>query len=360
MLNIKFVITLVLLSFTSFLFGQSNNGFVYATTNTDGSAVWLKWFANYSIEQGSTVWRRGPNSDWERLTDEPIKMVSKDVSLPEGDENEIALLMAQEYAQENLDTIPAVLELIYAVEMVRNQKFCEYIGRFYEDRTAQYGETYEYKITIGDSERLIGRSEPIIALAHRPIEPVQEVKWEADEDIDTLLRMGWLPEDARYFGVNIYRTEPETEDQRLLNNLYIFPSLKGGENAVNKEFQDWFYSNDNHKMDETYVYELEAVDFFGRPGKRTEPIEIVMEDKTPPSLPLDWELTKSAAKEVYIHWINSDDDRLEAYNIYQRKADGESVLINEEPISANLDSYTHSVENYGSYFYVIETVSKNG
>jgi len=90
-------------------------------------------------------------------------MVSKDLTLPEGDENEIALLMAQEYAQEDLDTIPGVLELVYAVEMVKNQKFCEYIGRFYEDNTANYGETYEYKVTTGKSERIIGISEPVIA-----------------------------------------------------------------------------------------------------------------------------------------------------------------------------------------------------
>lgn len=333
-------------------------------TNTDGSnVVRIKWVypALYSTDASDVYRSDDDGSSWEKLNAAPIRKLNA-VPLPDAQKTDMMKTLEPELNQGSPADKEGILQIMTAFELVESAPFATYLGLYFEDETALPGENYRYQIRSlrGGDERVLATSENIRVGADVEVLPPRDIDIFVDEEVDSLVKISWLPEETRYFGVNVYRTSERSGIRIKLNENLVIPGREIKPDG-SSGYPDFFFNNDEHIIGENYTYELEAVDFFNRASKMSLPVTIEIPDRRPVPAPADVEAVKKNATEVWIVWSNADSENLAGYNVLTaRKSDGKYKQLNDEMLPPDQTEFLYKVPEFGDYFFKIETVNRYG
>jgi hypothetical protein len=355
--------TLILGAFWTPIMGQGKAiGKVFTGNSEEGSTIMIKWISPEIIHpEGCLIYRKTKNATaWQLLTENPIV---KTELRPSGDEYEEANNFLEDFLEnQGLKDAEGVVKLLIGKQMVFSPEFAHYLGVYYEDTNVELGSTYEYKVIHikRNREILIGISPPITASPFKPIAPPKEFGLVPEEEVDTALNLTWLPEEGRYFGVEVYRSEEGETIEKVSNNP-VFPSRVKGKNG-GFSYPDFFYTNSNHIVGRKYQYQVRGIDFFGREGLPSENLEWFAQDKSPAKPPFNIEASRFNQNQILLTWSDTSTlNNVSGYHVMvSRRVDDEYIRDNSKLLSLNTKEYLFKISELGDYFFYVEAVNLQG
>jgi uncharacterized protein len=339
--------------------GISQNTVVTRIEPSGSNYINVKWYYPKMINaDGFFVYRKASaESTWQKLTPQAIKF--KEYKFSKADLDQDKELKNYTDMVANPANMKDLVLLATVIKSFKSEAFSKYLGIWYDDKTAQKNTSYQYKVTIvnGALETDLAVSESLLFSAYAPIAPPKEIKY---EEGNKKISFKWMPEPNRYFGVNIYRKINDTGAiVKLTKDPIILSQAKNkkGEMTYGEEFFVDKKLKDNTK----YIYTFEALDFFGTPSTKSDPLTIFMRDKDAPKAP-DSVYNKLDGKKVFVKWKKRVKEfDLAGYNVYRtNQNDSDYAKINTELILAKDTMFTDVVSRFGSYMYAVSAVDKDG
>ncbi len=338
---------------------QNNLGITFTTNSSTESAVLIKWLEPTLFEDNETfIYRKKENSsDWKLLTEQPITM--------ETDLNFLDDYPGPRGIIETVKETPltederGIFEFVILNEIIRVDSVAQYLGLFYKDTTAEEGETYEYKVTTRkrNKEVLIGISEPLKVEPFKSFQTVEDIIYEVDENVDSLVNIRWKPDSDRYFGVNIWRTDVATNERVLLTSSPILPSFKGDSPNGIDVYNDWFYTDKTARIGKKYLYELVPVNYFYQSGTASDPHEIILVDHSPAPLPFGFEVDAIDRKKIIIHWTDIPTEKVKGINVMVQRSDRGFKPANATLLAPDATEFTYILPEYGSYYFKLHVLN---
>lgn len=350
------IILIYLIFISSFALGQ-NKGEVFATNSSQSEGgIELKWlYQNVYHPDGFKVYRKESGSNWELISKEPIKPISK---LPSGhklnDEEkglfEALKSISYEEFKENIVRAFVLIKAIYSNELA------DYVGIYYHDKTAKLGTKYEYKITLNNEDE-IAVSKEILCGPYQIPSPPEEIIIDRRKKYIT---MNWKPDIYRYYGVDIYRKTYDGDEYELMNTsgsraIQLKHAKAYNENSI-------FFVDTSIVYDANYIYKYVAVDYFGQKSEMSKEYSAPMKDFIFPQMPFNFKLTPSSSKEmVQLEWEAIDEADLAGYHIYTSDdPDAEFKRITTELVPKAQHNYVHENVVVGGHYYAVSTVDIAG
>jgi hypothetical protein len=320
--------------------------------NRQGVAqISLKWYTDKLVyQQGVHVYRRSGDSDeWVRLNNQlitlqkavPAPLVQKDEDL------EAFLDMANGLNTVNPEGF--VLLNLY-VKSFQSPAFAKLLGIQYDDATVEWGKAYEYKVVRMErgQEVELGVSGRIVVGPYRPDAAVTGLSIKVEKGI---ARMVWKEEEARFYGVNIYRNTPTDTTWRMLNKTPIVMTETDNAPASGVMYQD-----PNIKERMVYNYRIEGLDFFGGTTARSKSVQVTVSDLTPPAPPVNLN-KKVRVLNVQVSWDIQPSADLVGFRVYRStKSEGPFVPLNEKLLAKTDTMYTDLVPEPDFYYYKVMAV----
>lgn len=324
--------------------------------NTIGSSqsnvsVQVKWYTDKLVYlQGVHVYRRTADSvDWARINKQlitlqktvPAPLVQKDEDL------EAFLDMANGLNTPNPEGF--VLLNLY-VKSFQSPAFSKLLGIQYDDATVEWGKSYEYKIVRMErgQEVELGVSERIVVGPYKPAAPVTGLSIKVEKGV---ARMVWKEEEARFYGVNVYRNTSTDTTWRMLNKTPIVMT-----ESDNAPASDVMYQDANLKERMVYNYRVEGLDFFGGTTARSKPVQVIVGDLTPPAPPVNLN-KKVKVLNVQVSWDIQPSPDLVGFRVYRStKSDGPFAPLNEKLLAKTDTVYMDIVPQPDFYYYKVMAI----
>ncbi len=355
--KLKIYFLLIFVFFVGTLHAQT--GRVLATKQDN--ALWIKWLSNdIYYEEGTNLYRREQNATtWTKLNDAPFK---KGVLLPATDDfaKEQDLSIAIDLAKSiDRSNFKGIVKINILLKSLQSTAFAKYMGIFYKDKTAEVGKVYIYRVTKikNGTEQELGISIPFfLQNGNSIILPPQEVSMKSSE---SQVDINWLPEEERYYAVNVYRTSSTNPKQEKLTDFPLLVNKvksQSGESA----YPAILFSDTTIVKDVSYTYQLTALDFFGRESAQSAPLVAAIKDETPPPAPagLDFKINNL---EVNLSWKEQKIADLAGYYIYRSENDDTNFKkVNNQLIPAGTTTYKDALTKSGAYYYQVAAVDRAG
>jgi hypothetical protein len=325
------------------------------THDTPAPQVMLKFIDEKVIfPEGVTVYRSADGEAWQRLTEKPLTVGSYAPASPE--------LEADSLLQQYIAISSTLLDgkadgatlLVMMLKALQSMPFARYLGIAYVDAQAVVGQTYRYRVcrVVKGKEVELEVTDPVTAAPFSPAAPPDSVKILPKDGEVTVT---WLPEPARFWGVNIYRSSSADSAYRKVNELPLVPSTRPGPDGK-EGYAAEFYADATVNNSMTYRYCVAGIDFFGRETRWSAPVEALPTDKTPPLFPnkVAGEVDKLRVNLTWDNRWQSDD--MWGYYVYR----GSSYYKPFERVSRLLpatdSAYTDTVPEPGGYYYYVAAV----
>ncbi|MGK0365757.1 MAG: hypothetical protein ACI85O_002825, partial [Saprospiraceae bacterium] len=357
-IKISYLFLLLFLGYSSLGIGQEKAlGKVFVGNTEEGNSIMIKWIVPEILhKEGCNIYRK-EKGEWKRINDKPVMKTT--LNIPANDRDETIAYLEDFVENKDVANADGITKVLLSKQFVLSNDFAEYLGVFFEDTQVLKGENYEYKITQiqADKERLIGYSPMISALPFEPIAAPKFFKLVPDEKVDTLIRISWLPEEDRYFGIEVYRAEIGGELKKINKNIAIPSRTKGQDGKY--FYPDFFYSNANHILGSTYQYQIRALDFFGRETRPTESLEWTALDRSPAPVPTEVQVIRFKETQVLLTWADTTKAlNIKGFNVWMgRTVDGQFTQVNSEIISPNTFQYFIDIKGVGDYFFYVEALN---
>lgn len=318
-------------------------------------ALNVKWYNQQLVyKKGVNIYRReAGESNWTKLNASPI-VIQPTVppALLQRDED---LQMFVDMAKEmNVAEEDGFLLLSLFGKSFQSPDYSRLIGIQYDDHTTTWGKTYQYRVM-----KLEGNKE--IELAVSPIIKTGDyVQEDSIRDLSITLekniaRMKWREEEARYYGVNVYRSTGTNPEWSKVNPTPIVQSESEEGPKAEIMFED-----DSLKEGTIYHYRLAGLDFFGEETALTTSREIRVGDLTPPPPPMNPEKTVKMLN-VSISWDTQSVSDLAGFHIYRsNKSDGPFVRVSNILIPKTDTLYMDPVPQPDFYYYYVAAVDNAG
>ena len=346
------ILTLFILSSSTLNAQKSGRVMV---TNTDGTSVKIKWITQtIYTNKDVIVYRQEGSGKWQPITTTPIGMKDQ-VDMPAAEKDELTSFLETELPKKKPEELDGLMKLIISEKLVTEEPFADFLGIFYEDKTVIVGKKYRYKVMVqkGNKEEEIGISEAIKVKANEPIDGVKDFTINTEIETDTLLRFVWLPESARYFASNLYRSEAGGSLKKL-NDTPILPSGKKG------NYTKQFFQYGDQKAGRTYTFEIRPIDFFGREGKPVTK-KITMPNTGAPAPPTSVEIIRVDEQKFRVLWANSSSANVKGYEIHVgRSIDLPFKKVSDLINSPSNEGFVYTTKEPGSYFVKVLSVAANG
>jgi hypothetical protein len=349
----------IVLLFASKNFSQSSDVRVLVQNTKATTAlkpfISIKWYSQSLVyPKGVNIYRKELGQEaWVKLNKSPL-LIQKSVpaQLQQRDADlEAFVEMAKEMgsAQDN-----GFLLLNLFVKSFQSSDYAKLIGIQYDDMTATWGNSYEYKINRVEKngEIELSTSPSIKVGEYKPNKAVDKFKISTEKAI---AKMTWEEDQDRFYGVNIYRSSSTDSTWRKLNKTPIVQSATEGAPELESMFQD-------NKLKEGvgYRYKIVGLDFFGEETISSEIIEVFIGDLTPPTPPFNLE-KKVAILDVSISWQVQPSPDLKGFELYRSpKSDGAYTKINTQLIDKADTIYRDKVPEPGFYYYYLAAVDEAG
>ncbi len=338
---------------------SSQNTVVTRIEPSGSNYINVKWYSPKIINaDGFLVYRKASTeSSWQKLTSTAIKF--KDYKLSKAELDGDKELKSYMDMTSNPANIKDLVLLATVIKSFKSETFSKYLGIWFDDKTAQKNTSYQYKVTLltGTVETDLATSESLLFTTYSPIEPPKEIKY---EEGNKKISFKWLPEPNRYYGVNVYRKINDTGVVvKLTKDPIILSQAKNKKGEMT--YGDEFFVDKKLKDNTKYIYTFEALDFFGTPSLKSEPLTIFMRDKDAPKAP-DSIYHKLDGKKVFVKWKKREKEfDLAGYNVYRtNQNDSDYAKLNTDVILAKDTMYTDITNRFGSYMYAVSAVDKDG
>ncbi len=354
----KIKLTLILNLCTSLLFAQER--LAISTTASDKPCVLLKWFDEKVIyPEGINIYRIDAAGEKTKVNTSPIKKGTYTISNSEHkSDTSLAQYIEILNSMEPQD-FKGVVSALLLVKALQSTPFALYTGIMYEDCSAVKTKEYTYEVykIINGKEILIEKSKP------------QQVKpFVADKAIDSFnvvvgdskAELKWLPEEKRFWGVNVYRKTDGETGFSMINQEPIMIS-KNADKYGKESYPDVFLSDEGLRNGTTYTYKIAGIDFFSRETQYSKEIAVTPKDKTPPIPPTNLKAT-AGSKHIELTWEDAFKSKdLKGYYIYRSLGrNGELLKITEKPLAVGTVEYHDLVEEPGTYHYFVAAVDSSG
>ncbi|MEO9964862.1 MAG: hypothetical protein ABJF11_03685 [Reichenbachiella sp.] len=348
-----FAAFIALLSGASNLHAQESRVYaINAPSNTQENVkVLLKWYSpEFSYPEGVNIYRRPLNTvQWTKINTTPV--VQKDSILAihkQADENleffEQVVIQSADSLKDNFIFINVLLKTF------SSSILSDFVGIYFEDNTVVSGITYEYRVNkiIDNTELMIATSLPVKAGVFVPDDPIKEVEvFQNEHTVD----INWLPEDYRFYAVNLYRTGPDSVGEIKLNQRPMLLSKIDSMGVM--KYPNPFFREDSLQEGSTYYYQIAGIGFFGEETQRSEPIEVLFQDVTAPPFPINVTIDSDSMK-VFLEWENIENEDIDGIHIYRSpKSDGPYERVNINSLDPRTQSYIDSVYIPGPYYYYV-------
>lgn len=315
----------------------------------------VKWYNQQLIyKKGVNIYRKETGeSDWTKLNISPI-LIQPTVppALLQRDED---LQMFVDMAKEmNVAEEDGFLLLSLFGKSFQSADYSRLIGIQYDDRTAAWGKTYQYRVMKleGNKEIELAVSPIIKAGDYEQEDSIQDLSIALEKNI---ARMKWREEEARYYGVNVYRSTKTNPEWSKVNPTPVVQSESEEGPKAEIMFED-----DSLKEGTVYYYRLAGLDFFGEETALTASREIRVGDLTPPPPPMN---PKKSVKmlNVSISWNTQSVSDLAGFHVYRsNKSDGQFVRISNILIPKTETIYMDPVPQPDFYYYYVAAVDNSG
>ena len=336
---------------------QERQVFVQNRSTDAGDVIAVKWFSQYFLyPEGVHVYRRVAGGDWERITEQPL-MID-------------AYTAAEEAAREELEFFNAVLKepsqgifqedillLQFVLQGILDNDFALHAGIYYEDAAVTKGQSYQYRVVQlrRGTEVEIGISEEITAAEPAPLAPVQQLTVVQE---DRHVTFDWIPEEDRFFGVNIYKKEGDDPEKLLNENPLVVSMIE--DSVGNLTYPSPMFKEDRLKQNTRYVYRVVGVDYFGQETLPSPPITVDFKDITPPNAP-ETLLAKGDSMKVHLDWNYEETEVIGGFKVYRSVlSDGPYESILPELLPRDARHFTDTLSLPGPYYYYITAVDLNG
>lgn len=344
------------------LLAQVQESRVYAISDPSNAGeqarILLKWYSpDFLYPEGVNIYRRQVNTlQWARVNETPVvQKDSIDAAYRANDEDlqffQDAVLQLGDSLQDNFVFVNVL------IKSFSSKILADFLGIYYEDTGARAGVTYEYRVNkiSNGTEVLIAVSKPVTAGQFVPDEPVKELEiFQNGPTVD----VNWLPEEYRFYAVNIYRNDPDSVGEVRLNKKPMLVSMIDSLGVL--KYPNPFFREDSLREGFTYAYQLAGVGFFGEETRRTEPVEVTIQDITAPEAPEELEVDSDSMK-VYLDWQNVEDEEIQGIHIYRsRKSDGPYERVNDNSLTPITTSFVDLVPAPGPYYYYVASHDEFG
>lgn len=319
----------------------------------------IKWYIEESIpKNGVHVYRKNNGGSWEKLTGEAFK--KGDYEIPEQafvqDHNlRDYVSIADKIEQKDFKGMTQAMIMIKASQSTH---YARYLGIEYHDKNVKPGRTYQYKVMkiTNSGEEKIGITSHLKVQPHQPGPPPDNIQVKAK---DEQVNIKWEPNKMRFLGVNIYR---KTENQDTYEKISDYPVItskrKGPDGKLS--YPEIFFKDDSLKNGITYSYQVEALDYFGRPLKRSKSFKARPTDQTPPPSP-GFLKTEVAKLNVALTWENKEAPDIKGYRVYRSlNPDTNFTRVHKGLLNTNTQSFEDKVPGPGNYYYHVAAVDSSG
>lgn len=339
--------------------GYAQNRVICRVSPDNAKLIQLKWYCHSIVHaEGFYVYRKESSSDnWVKLTKEPVMFRS--YTIPEEFLKKDKELKSYVELTSNPENIKDLALLAVLIKSFKSDAFSHYLGIRYDDVSAEKGKDYYYKVTLATAkgETDLAVSEKITFAAYSQIAAPKNI---SSKTGNKKVSFQWEPEPDAYFGVNIYRKTNDTGQVRKITKDPILLSKTKNKDGL-ETYGEVFYVDTKLKPHIRYEYVLEAVDFFGDPSKKSDPIVVQLKDLDPPKAP-DALYSKVDGKKVLLHWKKkSKEDDLQGFNVYRTsKNDTDFTKINPTLIPIADSTYLDQLTQFHSYMYAVSSMDADG
>ncbi|MEM9328539.1 MAG: hypothetical protein AAGA85_22930, partial [Bacteroidota bacterium] len=320
------------------------------TASGEHSAVLLKWYSKELIyPEGVNVYRRPAGStQWEKLNEIPIRKKPNLASRAAADEElQTFSQMVNELGLDGLGSEFLLLNVF--IKSFESNDFADFLGVFYQDTTAQWGEVYTYRVQkiMGSKETLLAQSDAIQVGAQSTPSPVEgfTVSQEQNQFV-----FDWVVDENRFYATNIYRTGEDgisaliNQEPIVLSQIedslsqLVYPSPK-------------FYDGDLVENGQ-YQYHIVGLSFFENETEKTAPVSIEFGDVTPPPAATDLRYEQDTML-IQLRWAIPESEDIRDWTLFRStKSDGPYEAIFNTSAAR---SYDDVVEEPGGYYYYVTT-----
>ena len=355
MIRIALIISLVVLAFS--VKAQKKEAELFVTNHVNGAVgTSIKWVTkNVISENGFSLYRNEEgNSEWVKISKEPFTVnrgldesffnLKKDKDLYKSFKNR-----SYEQIKSN-----ALLKVFVILQGIESNQFAEAAGILAHDVDVNNGSRVRYKLTElnATGELELGVSEYFTVGNAPELLPPDSVVINRNEKTT---QFTWKPEELRYFGVEIFRSENGGKAERI--NPLLIRTQKNDEGI----YPDYFYTDNDVVGESKYEYTLFAVNYFGQRSRASKPKNVSTvagDDKLPTTIT---SLSTVGPKlQIEVYWKPIIDKDLLGYNVWARTGDDTLRKVNENLIPKSDTSYTFTENEIGSKYLQIETVYKQG
>lgn len=363
--NMMRILTALILTFTVSgavaQFGE--HGEVLVSNDYRGQtpgAVVVKWFARkIYYKDGFNVYRKAEGElSWTKLNAQPLKVKTIVPAAVAQRDKEIKTLLDvvnKTPYEEFQKGVPKVFVLMKAI---MSPEFAELLGTIYYDENTEMGKNYQYEVRglIGKTEETINTSRSIAKGPHQRELPPQEIRYTRKPNG---IEINWMPEELRYYGVNVYRSLNGTNQwiklTRQPRNIFKSTDKNG-----NQTYPDVFYFDDKVSRDTAYQYRLTVVDYFGQESESSEISSMPVVDFLPPPPPLELQ-TAVNVLDISLSWTIQPSDDLIGFKVYRSEnADSTMTVIHSGLLAKNQNQFLDHLLKTGGYYYRVTSVDANG
>jgi uncharacterized protein len=337
-------------------FGQGS--FIFVRNHPENSeakcAIELKWYLPELFGSSFKVYRRQANSGsaaWElislvpvsKLPNLPAPTVAADKDLPFF----IDLINRASFS----DLQDDFLKLNVLLKSFESNEFARFLGIYYADGTAQFGESYEYKITIieGAGETTLGQSGLITAGVYQRTVDVQSFEVYQEGNV---INFNWELDETKYYAYNLFETD-SLGNVGKLNEQPVMLSMQP-DSSGKMAYPKPMFKRRGASEGVLYSYHIEGVDYFGDVSEPSGMVVMTFDDTTPPSPPTN--LTgKADSLRVTLQWEQEALQDLKGFSIYRSPtSDGIFEPVSTELIAAGEQTYFETLPTPGPYYYQVE------
>jgi hypothetical protein len=314
----------------------------------------IKWYSSTLIyASGANIYRRqSGQTDWTKLNSSPI-IIQRTIpaAVLQRDPDIDAFFSMATRLNSTRNNGFMLLNLF--VKSFQSADFAKLIGIQWDDRTANWQTSYEYRVTLinGKTETELAVSPQLTTSTFTRARKVNEFTAAADS---SKAKLNWKPDEDLYYGYNVYRSSAADTTTKKLNQNPIVLSQTAGSPPPS----DALYQDIGLKEGDTYIYSVAGLDYFGDESAPSDKIRVVMPDITPPTSPDGLHLDAHEFH-IHLHWepVNATD--VTGYNVYRStKSDGPFQKVNGSILPPSEPDFNDFVPSAGFYYYYVASVDQ--
>lgn len=266
-----------------------------------------------------------PTGAWEKVNNAPITKATLSESYADDDYKTYKGYMNRKTAANAEDENNA--QAMAGLYILDNNKFAQYAGCYFEDKSVEEGKTYQYKISDANSgDKELAQSVAIEVKTNYL--PTMSKLTATQKKQDVLF---FWDEQAAFFAYNVYRKSNPNDKGTLLTPDGLLIGIEDN-NAGRKAAENIRYIDSNLSVGVVY-YEYTGIDVLGNESAPSIAVRVEIKDMTPPK-PTKNVQAKREGKDAIITWDAVKDKDLKGYNILRNNSkDSAFKKINSSPIS---------------------------